>query len=116
MVVVTRSAARLEQVAAYLGMLRSGTGWIAQGYEGRTAPAASVRVEGWEAVVTDQAVTVVYDMETRSPGTARQWRFVAMGPAKDGCRPLLIAVATGMPAVWDSSAVAKVLESARPRH
>ncbi len=116
MLVVTRSLAQLKQVAANLGIVRTDAGWIAQGYEGRKAPVASLRVRGWEALVTDQATTVVFDEALRSPVTARQWRLIAMGPATDGCRPLLLGIATGLAAVWDSSTVAKVLESASPRH
>ena len=116
MFLVTRSVAQLKQVAAYLGIVQAGTGWIAEGYQGRKAPVASLRVGGWEALVADQATTVVYDEALRSPVPARQWRLVAMGPATDGCRPLLLSIATGLAVPWDSSTVAKVLESASPRH
>lgn len=115
-VVVTRSVARMDQIAAYLGVVRANGSWIAQGYQGHMARVAVVRTGGWEALVATDAVTVVYDMALRSPVTARQWRLVAMGPANDGCRPLILGVVTGMSAVWDSAAVAAVLESAKPRH
>ena len=116
MVVVTRSVAHMEQIAAYLGVVRSEGSWIAEGYEGRRAPVAVVRSGEWQALVATAAVTVVYDIALRSPVTARQWRLVAMGPASDGCRPLILGMVTGMKEVWDSAAVAAVLESAKPRH
>ena len=115
-VVVTRSMARMEQIAAYLAIVRSKDSWIAQGYQGHMARVAVVRTGGWEALVATDAVTVVYDMALRSPVTARQWRLIAMGPASDGCRPLILGMVTGMKEVWDSAAVAAVLESAKPRH
>lgn len=116
MVVVTRTVARMVQIAAYLAVVRANGSWIAQGYEGHTAPVAVVRTNGWEALVATEAVTVVYDMALRSPVRARQWRLIAMGPASNGCRPLILAMATGMDAVWDSATVAAVLQSARSRH
>ena len=115
-VVVTRSVARIEQIAAYLAIVRGGSSWVAEGYQGSRARVAVVRAGGWEALVATEAITVVYDMALRSPAAVRQWRLVAMGPASDGCRPLILGVVTGMTAVWDSAAVAAVLASARPRH
>ena len=116
MVVVTRTAARLEPIAAYLGIVRANGSWVAEGYQGSRAPVAVVRTGGWEAFVATEAVTVVYDEVLRSSAKARQWRLVAMGPATDGCRPLIVSIATGMSMVWDSAAVVGVLESARLRH
>ena len=115
MLVVTRTAAGLEQVASYLGIVRQDGRWVAAGYQDTRAPVAVVRAGGWDALVADSAVTVVYDMALRSPVPARQWRFVAMGPAADGCRPLLLVMATGMAGGWDSTTVARVLATARPR-
>lgn len=115
LVVVTRTAARLPQIAAGLGLVREDGRWVAAGYEGRRAAVAEVRVDGWDALVAGGATTVIYDIALRSPVPARQWRFAAMGPAADGCRPLLVALATGLAAPWDSAAVAGILRSARLR-
>jgi hypothetical protein len=115
MLVVTRTAASLAQVAAYLGIVQQDGRWVAVGYEGTRAPVAAVHGGGWDALVATGALTVVYDMALRSPVSAPQWRFVAIGPAGDGCRPLLLALATRMAGGWDSTTVAAVLATARPR-
>lgn len=114
MLVVTRTVAPFVQLAASLGLERNGDRWIAAGYQGTKAPVAFVREGAWEAIVTNQATTVVYDMALRSPAAASQWRFLAIGPAADGCRPVLLAIATGQGVAWDSATVAAVLKSARP--
>jgi hypothetical protein len=54
-------------------------------------------------------------MALRSPIAAQQWRLAALGPATDGCRPLLVAFATGLAAPWDSTTVAGILRSMRLR-
>lgn len=115
LLVVTRTVASPEQIAANIAIVREGERWVAAGYQDSRAPVAALHVAGWDALVADSAQTVVYDMALRSPVSARQWRLVAMGPAADGCRPLLLALATGMAATWDSTTVAAVLATMRTR-
>jgi hypothetical protein len=115
MVVVTRTVARWPQIASLLGLVRESGQWVAAGYEGRRAPVAAVHVAGWDALVVSGATTVVYDLALRSPVAAPQWRLAALGPATDGCRPLVVALATGLAAPWDSTTVAGILRSMRLR-
>lgn len=112
---VTRTVAPVAQIASNIGLVKEGDGWVAQGYQGTKSPVAFVRAGSWEALVATDAVTVVYDLALRTPVSARQWRFLAMGPAVDGCRPMLLALATGMAGTWDSATVTRVLAGARPR-
>lgn len=109
LIVVTRTVARFEHLAASLGFARGPDGWHAQGV-GDPSRAASVHVNGWIALVA-QAATLAYDAGLQRPTRADQWRLLAMGPARSECRLVLLGLARAPLAGWDSATVAAVLQS-----
>lgn len=108
-VVVTRTVAAFNHLAASLGFARASTGWLAQG-AGDPVRAVSVQVNGWVALMAD-ARTLAFDEKLQQPGAAKQWRLLAMGPARSECRLVMLGLAKAPAQGWDSATVAAVLES-----
>lgn len=113
-VIVMRALTTFDQLAASLAFRRDGGDWSAAGRDGAVARAATVRINGWKAVVTRDAGGLIYDPVLRQPVAARQWRLVAVGPPTSDCPVVMLGLATALTGAWDSATVAAVLESAVP--